>query len=174
MFLSSKLSAKEAQALAHSAQSTGAGGVEDMSRAGAHGRGNLCKDLFRSLSRRSKWPCLYWSKIPVLVDGIMIFELHPFLLPHETLATLVESNPDAALAVLPKQEASLRLQPEVAQWASRLHKDLANILVAGLHGDGVPFVCCQAERPLGACVLEHDGPSPWRQDYLRSCAQVVC
>ena len=92
MFLSSKQSAKEAQALAHSAQSAGAGGVEGMSRAGAPGKcaGSLCRDLSRSLPRRSKWPCFYWAKIPVVVDGIERLEWHPFLLSHDMRVTLAQ------------------------------------------------------------------------------------
>ena len=60
--------------------------MEDMSRAGARGKcpGDFCRDLLRSLSKGSQWPCFYWAQIPVLVDGIERLEWHPFLLAHET------------------------------------------------------------------------------------------
>ena len=63
----------------------------------------------------------------MLVDGIERLEWHPFLLPHETLATLVGSNPDAVQAIIQnKQVAHPHLQAEVVQWAARFPKNPGN------------------------------------------------
>lgn len=98
LFLSNKISAKDASEVAAAARDAGATGSNDIASIGTAGRypGNYCRDLMRALLKGCTWPSPYWFELPVLSKdtGERVLTSFPVLLPHEGLQALAVKSPD--------------------------------------------------------------------------------
>ena len=135
-FLTNKLSALETHNIAFSAQHAGAQGVEDISKAGAHGQNpkNLSRDILRTLLKNASLPEIYWAEIPVLDPGSNTEQMtwFPFLLPHEVLNRLVNQNG------LENMKSYLKADM-VKEFCDTFKTNPDKTFPIGLHGDGAPF-----------------------------------
>ena len=105
VFLSNTMSGSRAQSLFSDAAAAGASHVDDLSRAGAHGKhpGNCHRDLLRKLSKGSHWPSLYYAKVRVTdrkAGGREKIILMPMLLPHEVVGALCEKGDVARICLV--------------------------------------------------------------------------
>ena len=136
LLLTNKLSALQIHDVAHSGQIAGAGGVEDLSKAGAYGTNpkNLSRDMTKALLKGIDWPEAYWASIPVKNpdDNSIVWIDFPFMLPHEVLHHLLLKN---GLAKLPEfYDAKL-----IREFCEATGCDPSITLPIGLHGDFAPF-----------------------------------
>ena len=76
----------------------------------------------------------------------------PFLLPHEMLEVIAQTNPEN-MAFVAANIQEPQLEATATEWAAMFGIDMNMIIVLGLHGDGVPFCSKNARRP-GTVVLE--------------------
>ena len=77
-----------------------------------------------------------------------------FLLPHEMLEVIAQSNPENMEAFVAANIQEPQLKATAIEWAAMFGIDMNMIIVLGLHGDGVPFLQQNCERLLGTVVLE--------------------
>ena len=141
-FLSSKLSGKETRELLEDAHAAGAKHIGDLAKVGRSGArpGNICRDLLRKACRphRKFWPPFYWAPV-TLYDSKKQEEISvniPFLLPHLVLHYWIKERP----ALLPRLRPTSDLQLQALRDTARMMKCAPeDIVVFGLHGDGVPF-----------------------------------
>jgi len=93
IFISNKLSSLDVFRCASSAQTAGAQGVSDLSRAGHSGAApkNLARDLMRSMLKGCCVPELFWWQIPLwdVEEQKQTMSWHSFLLPHEMVHWMV-------------------------------------------------------------------------------------
>ena len=77
----------------------------------------------------------------------------PFLLPHEMLEVIAQTNPEKMEAFVAANIQEPQLKATATEWAAMFGIDMNMIIVLGLHGDGVPFAAKNARLP-GTVVLE--------------------
>ena len=63
----------------------------------------------------------------------------PFLLPHEMLEVIAQTNPEKMEAFVAANIQEPQLKATATDWAAMCGTDMNMIIVLGLHGDGVPF-----------------------------------
>ena len=129
--------------LASSSAASGAQGLQDLVAAGAHGTApqNLARDVLRTCTRSSPWPAPYFANIPVMNKATRQDSLAsiPFLLPHEMLEVIAQTNPENMEAFVAANIQEPQLKATATEWAAMFGIDMNMIIILGLHGDGVPF-----------------------------------
>ena len=143
LFLANTLSAQKLHTLASSSAASGAQGLQDLVAAGAHGTApqNLARDVLRTCTRSSPWPAPYFANIPVMNKATRQESMAsiPFLLPHEMLEVIAQTNPEKMEAFVAANIQEPQLKATATEWAAMFGIDMNMIIVLGLHGDGVPF-----------------------------------
>ena len=141
IFLTNKLSAADVHSVVASGTAAGAQGVEDLAKAGTGGKWkkNLSRDLMTKLLKNSKWPKLYWASIPLKDPKTqeVSSEPFPFLLPHEIMKAIVESNGGSLDGM--RAAGASHLLRQVQSFCSTMGIDINTCVPLGLHGDGAPF-----------------------------------
>ena len=98
LFLANTLSAQKLHTLASSSAASGAQGLQDLVAAGAHGTApqNMARDVLRTCTRSSPWPAPYFANIPEMNKATRQDSMAsiPFLLPHEMLEVIAQTNPE--------------------------------------------------------------------------------
>ena len=157
LFLANTLSAQKLHTLASSSAASGAQGLQDLVAAGGHGTAprNLARDVLRTCTRSSPWPAPYFANIPVMNKATRQESMAsiPFLLPHEMLEVIAQTNPEKMEAFVAANIQEPQLKATATEWAAMFGIDMNMIIVLGLHGDGVPFAAKKARLP-GTVVLE--------------------
>ena len=141
IFLSNKLSAKDAHAVFYSAAREGVADVEDLARAGAQGtNNNLARDIMRSLLRDVDMPEPLWHEIPLWDKHLQrqVPTGFPFLLPHEVLHKAA-ADPEALRKLIVSPNDFPEAAARHAALCRALHLDCNTTVAIGMHGDGVPF-----------------------------------
>ena len=139
-FPRNRLSGFTTQQLANKTTKAGASGVEGFARAGAGGkhRGNMSRDLLRSMLKKCLLPPLYWALIPMRdpkTDQNNVLTWMPFLLVHEMLSALWDALGEALYDPSPTVEKNLKKSCKAN--GVDFGKE-AVVLPLGVHGDGVP------------------------------------
>ena len=141
MWLSNDRSAKQIQDLAMKAQKACAEGLQGLAAIGAHGTNirNMSRSLKRKAARQSKLQPLYWADIPVWDDlkKSCVLESIPFLLPHETVYTLIQSGLLSLFVLCSVVGTAMQTVKDTI--CSKLQVDPANHILFGIHTDGVPI-----------------------------------
>ena len=137
MYLRNKTSGFTTQQLSAKAQAAGAHGVEDFAKAGANGkhRGNMSRDILRTLRKSSKMPPLYYAEIPMnnpKTGARNVLAWLPFLLVHEVMSSLVAFAADAFANMSDSVASNLR------DTCKKLGVCASEFWALGCHGDGVP------------------------------------
>lgn len=137
--LEGNLSAAKCRSLIHKATLAGAKGAENFARVGQAGRNrNVHRDFLRLARRNSLWPKLYYADIPVYDNKQEVIQMksHPFLLPHEWLATALQHG---SLHQYTASQLNSFIWNHIKNTASGLGCPSENFIALGLHCDGVPF-----------------------------------
>ena len=134
-----RLSGFTTQQMAQKATKAGAGGVEGFAKAGNAGklRGNISRDLLKTMLKGCSLPLLYWALIPMRdpkTDQNNVLTWMPFLLVHEVLAALWDALGDNLYDPSPSVEKTLK--ESCSKNGVNFSKQV--VLPLGVHGDGVP------------------------------------
>lgn len=138
-FLNGNLSAGSCRVLVEKASKAGAKGAEKFSKAGKSGSNrNVHRDFLRMARKSSLWPKLYYATIPVYdpKKEIVEFRSHPFLLPHEWLATALVHGSLNHFTASSQHAAILN---HIQKVAHGLGSPASEFIALGLHCDGVPY-----------------------------------
>ena len=117
-------------------------GFLSLAKAGNSGKAknNLARDLGRKLSKRSKWPGLYYAKVHTwnTKKQVCSWSWVPILLPHEILYALGNHAVNPA-ALLVQEGLSQHGRRHLEKAATELGEDPSGFVPLGFWGDGVLF-----------------------------------
>ncbi len=141
LFLLNDISGPKASRLARAGAKSGADGVKDLSAAGGEGKHpkNYHRDIMRNLLRDCRLPSLYFAKVPLSMDGQVLEQDFPFLLPHEMLVVLANQCPSELATAKGDPDSTPELCAIVRRTEVELGLSVGSLIPLGLHGDGVPY-----------------------------------
>lgn len=144
IFLSNKLSAKDAKEMIQSSEAAGAVGHRLNSQRDS---GNDARTLFKHFAKECPWPSFYWATIQVLdlKTKMPTESWHPFLLPHEWVSAYC-ADPLACEDAKPVQGSWH--QKHIADVARELGQPEEGFIPLAIHGDGVPVQGTLNEQSL--------------------------
>ena len=187
-FFRNRLSGFTTQQLADKATRAGASGVVGLARAGKSGRyrGNISRDLMRTMLKGCALPLLYWALIPMRdpkTEQNNVLTWMPFLLVHEVLSALWDVLGKSLYDPSPTIEKNLRASCK----ANGLDFDKELVFPLGVHGDGVPnqahktivaftwnILGSYSERILFAALSKDPRSRPFRNQWEPKVLRCTC
>ena len=123
------------------AAAQGADGCEPFARVGGQGKhtGNMQRDIMKALGQPSGSCPFFWMEVPYAIRAQMV--AHPFILPHELLASIYKDRQDLFREAICAQDENLE----------EFWKNLKNTAHCG-----------QASRPQQEDVAPYGPPGPSR------------
>ena len=138
LFLSGGASGERSHSLLVDGQLAGAKNVSDLAKPSCDS--NRARDLLRRVSKKTRWPPLYWADVRTLQPktGNTITVSLPFLLPHEIAHVMARDATDIA-SLLSHENLGGDSRDHLFKSCQHLGCDPACVLPVALWGDGVPF-----------------------------------
>ena len=138
LFLSGGVSGDRSHSLLVDGNLAGARNVSDLAKPSQ--KKNAARDLLRRLSKRTRWPPLYWADVRTVQPktGKTITVSLPFLLPHEIAHALARDATDMA-SLLSQESLGNDSRDHLSKNCQNLGCEPSCVLPVALWGDGVPF-----------------------------------
>ena len=143
LFLTNRFSAKEALILVEKAFKAGIEEVEGMGKAKGAGIPwrNTARNLLRTLLQNVDVPYLYWAQVPMANPKANNtkpeLQWLPFRLPFGLLVKLVSKDPNITKVASQFPEPGPTVA-DVHRFCDKMNIDHKNVVLMGIHGDGVP------------------------------------
>ena len=139
LFLSNRVSGKDANRLCKGATKSGAGDVVDLGKGTK--AGNFCRDLRRRLTKDSEVPAPYWFWVPTFNKKTQTSQdaLVPCILPHELFQTILSRSPESFASVFPSETHGEHVLGQVREVEKKWRLSPGTLVPIGLWGDGTPM-----------------------------------